>query len=249
MWQIINSGSQKAQDLMDLDASFLQTLTEPTLHFYRFSEPSLTYGLLMDPVDYLNLEALENKKITIAKRPTGGGALFHLWDMAFSVIIPVRFIAHIHATVDRYLLINTLTQKSLEPFLDQKLEKKLLDQTPLFTLGERFCMAKPTQYDVMIEGKKCVGAAQRVTKKTLLHQASISICACDTELLNEVLLDPTIALQMQEQSFYLSHFPYTDGLSLWQMQDKIQKSLQQTFNRYYNTVFEQKISPQDLTSM
>lgn len=246
MWQIINSESRNAQELMDLDKHFLETLEVPTLHFYRFKGPSLTYGLLMDPAEHLNLAVLQQKKINLGKRPTGGGALFHLWDLAFSVIIPLKFIPHIPSTLDRYLLINKLTELALEPFLDKTYQKQFLDKTPDTMIGERFCMAKPTQYDVMIDGKKCVGAAQRATKKCLLHQATISLCAPDINLLNEVLLDHEVALKMENQSFHLCDFPYTDSLKLNSMQEKIEQSLMKTFNNYFKRVFEEKISPQEL---
>jgi lipoate---protein ligase len=246
MWQIINSGSKNAQELMDLDKHFLETLEVPTLHFYRFKGPSLTYGLLMDPKEHLNMEALEQKKINLGKRPTGGGALFHMWDLAFSVIIPLKFISHISSTLDRYLLINKLTEYALEPFLNKTSKKSFLDETPDTTLGERFCMAKPTKYDVMIEGKKCVGAAQRATKKCLLHQATISLCKPDLQLLKEVLLNLDVALKMQEQSFHLCDFLYTDHPQLSKMQEAIEKSLEFTFNQYYKEVFEKKISPEAL---
>ena len=37
-------------------------------------------------------------------------------------------------------------------------------------------MAKPTPFDLVIEGKKVGGAAQRRTRKGLLHQGSLSVC-------------------------------------------------------------------------
>lgn len=36
-------------------------------------------------------------------------------------------------------------------------------------------MAEPTLYDLLIDGKKAVGAAQRKVKEGLLHQGSISL--------------------------------------------------------------------------
>lgn len=245
MWQIINSESRKAQELMDRDKEFLETIEVPTLHFYRFKGPSLTYGLLMEPSEHLNMQVLTENKFELGKRPTGGGALFHLWDLAFSVIIPLKYIPHIPATLDRYLLINKLTEKAIEPFLNKDFIKTFLDKTPVTMLGERFCMAKPTQYDVMVEGKKCVGAAQRATKKALLHQATISLCAPDMALLNKVLLDPEVVTKMHEQSFYLFDFPYTDEALLFDAQKKIEEALEKTFNDYFCQVFIEKVAPCD----
>lgn len=229
MWQIINTGLRPADELMALDKKFLEDLSKPTLHFYRFKGPSLTYGLLMDPSEHLNLDALKDFNIAVARRPTGGGALFHMWDLAFSVIIPLEYIPHIQTTLDRYLAINQLTEKALRPFIKDDLVKEFLAKTPQGCVGERFCMAKPTQYDVMVAGKKCVGAAQRVTKQALLHQATISICAPSQEILEKALLDPKACQNMLEQSFYFAPFKYSDLSLLSALQSDIEESLAQVF--------------------
>jgi len=242
MWQIIRSEPSGAQELMDLDKHFLETLDQPTLHFYRFGNPSLTYGLLMEPKEHLNLEALNKRGIELGKRPTGGGALFHLWDLAFSIIIPLKMIPHISATLDRYLVLNSYTEKALRPFMSEELKKEFLDKTPEYALGERFCMAKPTQYDVMIEGRKCVGAAQRVTKKNLLHQATISICKPDFELLKDVLIDQEVAHQMEKTSFYLSKEDYRDKAQLEKWQTALEASLKQVFEENFDKIFDSSLA-------
>jgi lipoate---protein ligase len=240
MWQIINSEAREAQDLMDLDKYFLETLNQPTLHFYRFKNPSLTYGLLMNPEEHLHTEVLRSLGINLGKRPTGGGALFHLWDLAFSVIIPLEFIPHITGTLERYFCLNQLTQQAIEPFITKNLNNQLLDKTPDFANGERFCMAKPTQYDVMIEGKKCVGAAQRVTKKNLLHQATISLCPPEMDLLRQVLKDENVTRLMQSNSFSLGEFSYLEKTRLQELQSEVEKSLEETFQKNFRNVFVKK---------
>jgi lipoate-protein ligase A len=237
MWQIVQSEAKSAQELMGLDQEFLETLSEPTLHLYRFKNPSLTYGLLMKPEDHLHLDALEARNITLAQRPTGGGALFHLWDLAFSLIIPLKYICHIKGTLERYSILNQMTLKALRPFLDEGLKKDFLQKTPEHGPGDRFCMAKPTQFDVMIEDKKCVGAAQRVTKKNLLHQATISLCAPDIDLLNEVLIDPKVPLAMKSSSYNLFNFSYKDKALLLQKQSLIEAALEKTFQDEFDPLF------------
>jgi lipoate-protein ligase A len=238
MWKIINSGPRPADELMALDKTYLETLKEPTLHFYRFKGPSLTYGLLMKLSEHLDEEGLKKHHIKYAIRPTGGGALFHMWDLAFSVIIPMSHIPHLQTTLDRYLAINQLTELALRPFLKSHITKEFLAKTPEGCVGERFCMAKPTQYDVMIEGKKCVGAAQRVTKTTLLHQATISLCAPDPEILKDCLKDPRAAQNMLEQSFFFADFDYKQNARLEALQTQIETSLEKVFQGNFDQFFQ-----------
>ncbi len=56
---------------------------------------------------------------------------------------------------------------------------------------KHFCMAKPTKYDVMWEGRKVAGAAQRKTKKGFLHQGSIALVMPPPEYLEHILLPGT----------------------------------------------------------
>ena len=240
MWQIINSEARSAKELMELDQFFLETLDQPTLHFYRFKDPSLTYGLLMKPEEHLNLSQLDKLGIKTAKRPTGGGALFHLWDLAFSVIIPLKAICHITGTLDRYQTINGYIGEALKPFCSHDCKKEFLQKPLEGTVGERFCMAKPTQYDLLIDGQKWVGAAQRVTLKNLLHQATIALCAPDMALLEKVLLDPEVVRKMEAQSFSIAPFAYTDKEKLQKLQEQIQDCLEKTFQKRAKDLFINK---------
>ena len=48
-------------------------------------------------------------------------------------------------------------------------------------------MAKPTKYDVILEGRKIAGAAQRKIKGGFLHQGTISLVMPPEDYLREVL--------------------------------------------------------------
>jgi len=242
MWKIINSGPEDAQVLMDKDKSLLESCKEPTLHLYRFKNPSLTYGLLMKLEEHIDLEALKSLGIEAGLRPTGGGALFHLWDLAFSCIIPLNYIPHIKTNLDRYYMINKLASEAASLFLNQK-PLSFLEKTPEQELGERFCMAKPTIFDVMMEDKKMIGAAQRVTRHALLHQGTISLCPPDCELLEKVLVDKRLVQKMQEQSFYLSDFDYRQKDQLNALQTALESALVEIFNQNFNKLFAPMLNP------
>lgn len=67
-------------------------------------------------------------------------------------------------------------------------------------------MAHPTPYDLLCDGKKIVGAAQRKTQKGFLHQGSISILTPTAEVLN-TLLEPKIAEEILQNSFFFTENP------------------------------------------
>lgn len=81
MWEIFDTGTQSAEENMAIDAELLETLTPksaPILHFYRWEKPSLTYGYFINPAEHLNLDALLRDGVSLARRPTGGGIVFHI---------------------------------------------------------------------------------------------------------------------------------------------------------------------------
>ena len=63
-------------------------------------------------------------------------------------------------------------------------------------------MAKPTKYDVLWEGKKVAGAAQRKTKAGFLHQGSISLVMPPQDYLNYILAPGTSVQQAMQIHTY-----------------------------------------------
>lgn len=137
---------------------------KPLLTFYEWGAPSLTYGYFVNPDDYLVKNSFQ-----MGRRPTGGGILFHSIDCAFSLVIPASHEKLSLNTLENYRLVNGLVSEALAS-LGVKVEVLEEGKSPM-----RFCMAKPTVYDLVIGDKKVVGAAQRRSKEGLLHQGSIAL--------------------------------------------------------------------------
>ena len=78
------------------------------------------------------------------------------------------------------------------------------DFMPLDNACRHFCMAKPTKYDVIIDGRKVGGAAQRRTKEGFLHQGTIALGTLSQDYLNNILLPGfRIAEAMQQNTYPL----------------------------------------------
>ncbi len=194
--QIVESrAAESSQAIMDQDFALL-TAAQPTLHLYSWPTPTASYGLLVKPEEFLYLDKVAGR-ISLAKRPTGGGILFHLTDLAFSLVLPADQIPD--SSLACYALINQKVASLLSRLFGLELYAADENQDG----RGRFCMAKPTVYDILWHGGKLVGAAQRRTKKALLHQGTISICAPPWELIDE-LVHPEIASAMRQTSRFLT---------------------------------------------
>ncbi|MBA3721838.1 MAG: hypothetical protein H0W88_05500 [Parachlamydiaceae bacterium] len=209
-WQIIESDQMAPQAIMQKDADLLNSLSfesQPILHLYEWNCKCLTYGHFIDPAKYLEMDKLRVHHLEMARRPTGGGIIFHLTDFAFSILLPINYPQISINTLDNYAYINRLVAKAIEPLMNLSKPPELLSQIHPCTSSEcnSFCMAQPTKYDIIIGNKKVGGAAQRRTKKGLLHQGSLSLAFPPRALLQDILLKESKVLEaMQEHTFVMN---------------------------------------------
>lgn len=189
-WDILDTGVRAAEENMRLDKQLLEELGErsrPLLHLYEWASDSATYGCLTDPRDFLDLEGVQEVGLALAQRPTGGGIVFHAWDLAFSVLVPATHRFFSVNTLENYAFVNGIIKESVEQFLGGRLTLAEDDFSPLDGLCKRFCMAQPTKYDVVLRGRKVAGAAQRRTKDGFLHQGTIALALPPEGYLEKIL--------------------------------------------------------------
>lgn len=153
---------------MEADSRRLED-PKPCLRFYEWNGPSATYGYFLNPSDYFKTDS----DLGLARRPTGGGVILHVDDLAFSIIVPASHPFYALNSLHSYQMINSLVLQAIQKVIPSK-ELYLQEDLPEAPRGG-FCMAKATKYDLLHDGKKVGGAAQRKTKKGLLHQCSLCL--------------------------------------------------------------------------
>ncbi len=207
-WNILETKAASAEENMQLDAKLLENLEgqeRPILHLYEWEKQSATFGYFVKPEELLDLEEAKKRGLDLARRPTGGGVVFHLWDLAFSVLVPSKSKLFSTNTLDNYNLVNRVVKDVVKEFLGISEEIGLIPDDAPFQdqTCTHFCMARPTKYDVMLQGKKIAGAAQRKTKDGFLHQGTISLLCPDPELLGAVLPSTAVREAMMQTTFPL----------------------------------------------
>lgn len=198
-----------AAENMEFDAILLAQLSRrqnPILHLYGWKRPSLTFGHFIKPEKMIDLEEAKRVGLDMSRRPTGGGVVFHLWDLAFSVLIPAGCSLFSENTLENYALVNRVVQEVAQECVKGVTTLTPIDSNALSPQCSNFCMARPTKYDVMLEGKKIAGAAQRKTKDGFLHQGTIALIPPDHDLLSK-LLDPQVKEAMVQSTFPLFNDP------------------------------------------
>jgi lipoate-protein ligase A len=149
---------------MAVDEALLESAAAPTLRFYCWRGPALSFGyfgLYADVAD-------QNGEREIVRRWTGGGVVPHGADLTYSVIIPARHpffaLSSLRIYSDLHQAISlTLNAIGVEATLADAVSPKVSEN----------CFANPVRADVISRGRKIAGAAHRRTRAGLLHQGSI----------------------------------------------------------------------------
>lgn len=200
MLDLKHSGLRPASYVMEEDARLLESLGDvPLLHNYTFVGKAATFGYFVKPEDFLHLDVAREVGLELARRPTGGGLIFHSFDLAFSFFMPASHPAFSTNTLANYAFVNLACKEAIRAFCGTESDLLVEGCGPCL----RFCMASPTQYDLVVGGKKVGGAAQRRTKRGYLHQGSLCLLKPDSDWLRAVCKNPAIFELMQTQSYPL----------------------------------------------
>lgn len=232
----IDSGPMAPQEIMQKDEKLLNelaTCSSPLLHLYQWQGHCLTYGYFSSPENYLDLNQVKRLGVHMARRPTGGGVIFHLTDFAFSLLIPATHPNYLKNSLKSYAFVNQLVAQAIQN----------VAQVPSITLWKKeekpslptFCMAHPTIFDLVVNDKKMVGAAQRRKKGGLLHQGTISLFPPPKELVKPVIKEEKLYQAMAMHSDYLTN--YRPELNLKQLREETKKAIAQVFFHFFKGRF------------
>ena len=164
-WDFLQSPAASAAFNMALDESLLRTAAKrgrPLVRVYSWERPAVTFGYFQKfPKDLANGSE-------IIRRPTGGGVVYHGDDTTYTVVVPPAHAFLMMATLDAY----TLLHKAVAAVFDS--QPSLHVAEPHSPHGQYECFQKPVHGDVVADGRKLAGGAQRRTKSGMLHQGSIA---------------------------------------------------------------------------
>jgi lipoyl(octanoyl) transferase len=164
-------GADSAAMNMAIDEALLEQVTVPSIRFYRWRSPALSFGYFGRFADVARYQ----DECDLVRRWTGGGVVFHGEDLTYSIVIPASDAAFTESSMSIYEDIHRALVDALE---------KAGQHAVVAAGGERGgitgvnapdynCFENPVRVDVMLDGCKVAGAAQRRVRHGLLHQGSI----------------------------------------------------------------------------
>ena len=156
--------SRSAPLNMAIDEAIIETATGPTIRFYRWDHPALSFGYFGKFEDV----ASQRNDRDIVRRWTGGGIVFHGEDLTYSIVIPASDPAFSESSMSIY----EKTHAAIGAALATNGKKTELAEIASPRISES-CFANAVRADVMLNGQKIAGAAQRRTRRGLLQQGSV----------------------------------------------------------------------------
>lgn len=187
-WNFLQSPPADAATNMAVDEALLRTAEErgrPLLRVYSWMRPAVSIGY------FQKFPAHLADKYEIVRRSTGGGLVYHGngGDTTYTVVVPPEQRLYTMSTTDSYRAIHKAVAIALE-HCSRESHSRLSVAVPRKSFaatipalhkaqgasphGSYECFQNPVQGDVVADGRKLAGAAQRRTKWGLLHQGSIA---------------------------------------------------------------------------
>ncbi len=195
-FRVIKSNKKSARENMAEDESLLKNFKQgdnPIIRFYTWNKDSLTIGISQN---FNNYDFIENPNRNAAKRITGGGVLFHGHDVSYSIIVPTEVLKDLsikksYETICEFIL-NFYKELGLNVHYAKDDENIKLSKS-------EFCQVGFEAYDIIVDGKKIGGNAQRRTKKAIFQHGSIPVYKTkNKELFGNSLEDININISFAE---------------------------------------------------
>src|SRR5699024_3640332 len=192
-WRLLHTGWRSSAENMAIDEAILiahsEGKTPPTIRFYGWDPATLSIGYFQKVDKELDMDRLRKRKLGIVRRPTGGRAVLHDQEMTYSVIVGEDYPGMPTSVTDSY---RVLSQGLLEGFRKLDLSAEMVpleteeEKEKYASMGSAACFDSPSNYELVVEGRKVAGSAQTRQRGVILQHGSI-LLDMDVDLLFDVL--------------------------------------------------------------
>ncbi|MBE9529276.1 MAG: lipoate--protein ligase family protein [Proteobacteria bacterium] len=185
-WRLILDPGASGAVNMATDAALLKSANEveaspPTLRLYSWNSPTISVGYRQNPEDF------EKFSLPVVKRLTGGRAVLHDSELTYSITVPrtdplyTAGIYGAYATISRCIVsaLKDVGVKGAGFVAPKRAARADRAAGSVASNGTRArkeaCFLSSSRYEIVVEGKKMVGSAQRRFAGGLLQHGSILV--------------------------------------------------------------------------
>ena len=167
---IVSNNKQSARLNMATDEALINSFHNndiPILRIYSW-EKSFTIGASQKFNEFISTHDYSHN---FAKRITGGGLLYHGFDISYSLLIPKSYMSSLNVKQSYEYICNFL----LEFYKNLGLSASYAKDLNFELSKNKFCQIGFEAYDIIINNIKIGGNAQKRTKNIIFQHGSIPI--------------------------------------------------------------------------
>ncbi len=142
----------------------------PTLRVYGFHRPAITYGYSQR----VSKHWLDDPFYESSRRITGGGLVFHGKDLTYSFVAGCRHHESFRSLFNSYRAFHEIVQQA---FSKIGIKVNFFEEKRGGGGAKNLCFLAPVRHDLIFDGKKVAGAAQKRSGEVFLHQGSVNFRA------------------------------------------------------------------------
>ena len=147
----------------------------PTIRFYQWSTPTLSLGYMQRSSQTVDPDYCQGAGINVVRRITGGRAVLHHREVTYSVVARTDNPPFTGSISETYLLISRAIAGALASL---GVRAELADKggghsLPTSSITRSPCFYSPSRHEVVCQGKKIVGSAQKRLRDCFLQHGSI----------------------------------------------------------------------------
>ncbi len=177
-WRFLDTGAGTGAWNMAVDEALAleaaQAPASPTLRVFAWQPPciSLGYHQKLEDIDRARCAA---DGVDVVRRPTGGRAILHDEELTYSVVIPAASPLYCQDTLQTYELISKALVVGLNNLGVNARFERARESSNDYRRGEFSvpCFSSSVRNEVLWQGRKLVGSAQRRFEGAVLQHGSI----------------------------------------------------------------------------
>jgi len=167
---------------MEIDRTLLDQAEQEAealtfLRFYRWDVPTLSIGHYQEPVRAADLTYCEANNVPVVRRPTGGRAVLHDRELTYAVVSNDDRFFPLHSLDQTYLTIARALQNGLSQLgicSDLAAGGREVGSSARVDIKHP-CFASASRHELLVQGRKIAGSAQRRLKRSFLQHGSIPL--------------------------------------------------------------------------
>ncbi len=182
VWRLLDTGSNPAAYNMALDEELLARAQAgdrvPVLRFYGWSPPAVSLGRFQDIAASVDRDACARLGFDVVRRVTGGRAVLHRHELTYSITARTDDPFFPSTVLGTYKVIaagmvSALRSLGLPAEIVSRTGRNavLVERAP----KDPSCFSSPSWYEIVVNGRKIVGSAQRRAGGAFLQHGSLLI--------------------------------------------------------------------------